>query len=105
MSNAVPKGDAAEKSQDELRAMIESFFRFANVQLNWDGTVNDGVALVFHQMLLATAKCSNAMSFVPRPAGGAMACHPIGSHGLPEHREQIQLGLCQKSHWQFPLPF
>ncbi|GKT26557.1 hypothetical protein [Acidovorax sp. SUPP3334] len=70
MSNPVAKGDAAEKSQDELRAMIESFFRFAHVQVPWDGTVNDGVALVFHQMLLETAKCSNAMSFVPRPAGG-----------------------------------
>ncbi|SDD00868.1 hypothetical protein SAMN05192589_10474 [Paracidovorax valerianellae] len=70
MSNPVAKGDAAEKSQDELRAIIESFFRFAHVQVPWDGTVNDSVALVFHQMLLETAKCSNAMSFVPRPAGG-----------------------------------
>ncbi|GKS83829.1 hypothetical protein AVMA1855_06775 [Acidovorax sp. SUPP1855] len=70
MSNPVAKGDAADKSQDELRAMIESFFRFAHVQVPWDGTVNDSVALVFHQMLLETAKCSKAMSFVPRPAGG-----------------------------------
>ncbi|GKS94809.1 hypothetical protein [Acidovorax sp. SUPP2825] len=109
MSNAVPKGDAAEKSQDELRAMIESFFRFANVQLNWDGTVNDGVALVFHQMLLATAKCSNAMSFVPRPAGGPPSvlwlATQLAAMGYRNIENKFNLACARKAIGNFRSPF
>ncbi|WCM93208.1 hypothetical protein M5C99_00290 [Acidovorax sp. NCPPB 2350] len=53
-----------------LKETIDSFFRFAQVPVPWNGMVNDGVAMVFHNMLTETAKCSQALSFVPRPAGG-----------------------------------
>ncbi|SFD82505.1 hypothetical protein [Paracidovorax konjaci] len=53
-----------------LREMIDSFFRFAQTPVPWNGVVNDGVATVFHNMLTETAKCSRALSFVPRPSGG-----------------------------------
>ncbi|XVJ71567.1 MAG: hypothetical protein HEQ39_19670 [Rhizobacter sp.] len=58
------------ENKEELKKIIESFFKFSGTPVPWNGVVNDGVAAVFYNMLRTTAECSKALSFVPRPSGG-----------------------------------
>lgn len=61
---------ASNEEKTQVKEMIESFYNFANVPLNWNGKVNDQVAEVFGIMLSETTKCSKAFQWVPRPPGG-----------------------------------
>jgi len=61
---------ASEAEKSEVKEMIESFYKFANVPLNWNGEVNERVAEVFGVMLSETRKCSSAFIWIPTPPGG-----------------------------------
>lgn len=61
---------AADKEKAELKEMIQSLYKFANVHLVWDVEVNERVAEVFAVMLSETKKCSDAFGWVPTPPGG-----------------------------------
>lgn len=61
---------ATEEEKKQVRQQIESFFRFAGTPVPWNGEVNEDVAAVFGIMLRETAKCSDAMAWVPRPPTG-----------------------------------
>lgn len=61
---------AADTDKVEVKEMIQSFFRFANVLPLWDGEMNEEVAAVFGIMLSETRKCSDAFGWLPVPPGG-----------------------------------
>ena len=53
-----------------IKEMIQSLYRFANILPVWDGEVNDDVAAVFGTMISETMTCSKAFGWVPKPPGG-----------------------------------
>ncbi|TFW33501.1 hypothetical protein [Massilia horti] len=59
-----------DKEKVEVKEMIQSLYRFANILPVWDGEVNDDVAAVFGTMIAETRACSNAFGWVPKPPGG-----------------------------------
>lgn len=61
---------ATNKEKLEVKEMIQSLYRYANIQPVWDGVVNDDVARVFGIMLAETQKCSAAFGWIPPPPGG-----------------------------------
>ena len=64
------EGLTPEEEKREVKRQIEAFFRFAGTPVPWNGEVNEGIAAVFGVMLSETAKCSDAMAWVPRPPNG-----------------------------------
>jgi len=68
MDNEEKMTTTAEQLQ--IKGMLQSLYRFANVLPVWDGTVNEDVAHVFGAMLFETNKCSSAFGWIPRPPGG-----------------------------------
>ncbi|MDH5546207.1 MAG: hypothetical protein OEZ43_11475 [Gammaproteobacteria bacterium] len=60
--------DAIQK--EELRQMIEAFYRFAGVNPPANLEINESVASVFGSMLQETRKCSDAFKWIPPPPGG-----------------------------------
>ena len=61
---------ATEKEKSEVKEMIQSLYRYANIEPMWDGAVNDDVARVFGIMLAETQKCSTAFGWIPPPPTG-----------------------------------
>lgn len=61
---------ATDSEKAEVKDMIQSLYRFANILPVWDGEVNDDVAAVFGTMIAETRTCSNAFGWVPKPIGG-----------------------------------
>lgn len=59
-----------DKEKAEIKKMIQSLYRFANILPVWDGEVNDDVAAVFGTMIAETRTCSKAFGWVPKPPGG-----------------------------------
>lgn len=59
-----------DKEKAEIKEMIQSLYRFANILPVWDGEVNDDVAAVFGTMIAETRTCSKAFGWVPKPPGG-----------------------------------
>ncbi len=53
----------------EVETMIDAYYKAAGLS-GWRGKVNDDVAAVFGDMVIETKRCSEAMSWVPRPIGG-----------------------------------
>lgn len=60
----------SNRPADELKSMIQSLYRFADVTPVWDGEVNERVAEIFGLMIFETRKCSAAFKWVPQPPGG-----------------------------------
>lgn len=58
------------QEEADLKEMIRSLYRFANILPVWDGEVNDDVAAVFGTIIAETKKCSQAFGWVPKPPGG-----------------------------------
>ncbi|MEC4719166.1 hypothetical protein RY831_08405 [Noviherbaspirillum sp. CPCC 100848] len=61
---------ASKQHEEEVKAMIDSLYKFAGVAPSWDGEVNEKVAEVFGIMIHETARCSNAIKWLPAPPGG-----------------------------------
>lgn len=61
---------ALEDESAQVKAMIQSFYQFANVPLAPELEVNERVAEVFGIMLNESRKCSKAFGLVPTPPGG-----------------------------------
>ena len=61
---------ASDNGSADVKEMIQSLYRFANILPVWDGEVNEKVAEVFGIMLSETKKCSTAFGWVPKPPGG-----------------------------------
>lgn len=61
---------ATDQDVTDVKRMIQSFYRFAGINPAWDGEVNEQVAEIFGEMLQQTAKCSNALKWIPVPSGG-----------------------------------
>ena len=59
--------------QEDIRKMINSFFKFSGTPPSWNGAVNEEVARVFAVMLSETAKCSKALKLLPTPFFGALS--------------------------------
>ena len=59
-----------DSDKAEVKEMIQSLYRFANILPVWDGEVNDDVAAVFGTMIAETRSCSNAFEWGPKPSGG-----------------------------------
>lgn len=49
-----------DKEKGDIKEMIQSLYRFANILPVWDGEVNDDIAAVFGTMIAETRTCSNA---------------------------------------------
>lgn len=58
---------------DEIIAkeVINSFFKSIGIQRKWNEPVNDEVAEIFARMLDEVRKCSDAISWIPKPSGKA----------------------------------
>ena len=61
---------ASDAEKSEVKGMIESFYKFANVPLPPGFQINERVAEIFGVMLSETRKCSQAFAWVPTPPGG-----------------------------------
>lgn len=59
-----------DKEKMDVKEMIQSLYRFANILPVWDGEVNDDVAAVFGTMIAETRTCSQAFGWVPKPPSG-----------------------------------
>lgn len=61
---------ASEEEKAQLKEMITSFYKYAEVSITWNLNINEQVAEVFGIMIKETTKCSNAFGWVPKPPGG-----------------------------------
>ena len=59
-----------EKNLAEVKDMIQFFYRFAGISPSWNGNVNEKVAEIFGIMLEQTARCSDAINWIPTPPTG-----------------------------------
>ena len=84
---------ASDMAETELKEMIQSFYRFANVPIGWDLKVNERVAEVFGVMLSETKKCSDAFGWIPIPPGGrasiAWLVMQLGRGAFNHHRSRL----------------
>ncbi|QBG36894.1 hypothetical protein [Litorilituus sediminis] len=58
------------KEQAAVKNAINAFYKGAGLNLQFSGTVTPRVAEVFGKMVFETQKCTSALNWVPRPAGG-----------------------------------
>jgi hypothetical protein len=70
----------SDKEKAEVKDMIQSLYKYANVLPVWDGDMNERVAEVFGVMLSETTKCSNAFTWIPKPSGGRATISWIVRH-------------------------
>lgn len=61
---------ATEEEKTQIKEMIESFYKYAQISINWNLEINEQVAEVFGIMIKETTKCSKAFGWVPKPPGG-----------------------------------
>lgn len=84
---------ASDKESAEVKEMIQSLYKFANVFPVWDGDMNERVAEAFGVMLGETQKCSNAFGWVPKPPGGRASitwlAMQLGSGLFNHHRSRL----------------
>ena len=86
---------ASDAEKSEVKEMIESFYKFANVPLNWNGEINERVAEVFGVMLSETRKCSKAFGWIPKPPGGRASIAWLA----------MQLGRGMFNHYRHQMSF
>lgn len=86
---------ASDAEKAEVKEMVESFYKFANVPLNWDGEINERVAEVFGVMLSETRQCSMAFGWMPKPPGGRASIVWLA----------VQLGRGMFNHYRLQLSF
>ena len=87
-------------ARSEVREMIESLYKFADIPINWEIRVNEQVAEVFGKMLDETMKCSKAIGWVPKPPGGrasiAWLVMQLGSGAFNHYRSRMSF-VCARS--------
>ncbi len=60
----------SKKEKAQLKEMIESFYKHAQVPMTWNFEVNEQMAEVFGIMIRETKQCSKAFGWIPTPPGG-----------------------------------
>ena len=56
--------------QISVENAINAFYKGAGLNVKFNGSINNKVAEIFGKMIIETQKCTTALNWVPRPAGG-----------------------------------
>ncbi|REL26256.1 hypothetical protein DXX93_06430 [Thalassotalea euphylliae] len=72
-----------------VKNAINAFYSGAGLNLTFKGSVNEKVAQVFGEMIIATQQCSDALNWVPRPTGGKATISWIVKHFTKSSLRQI----------------
>lgn len=96
---------ATNEGKTEVSGMIESFYAFANVPLNWNGELSDRVAEVFGIMLRETQACSRAFTWIPTPPGGratiAWLARQLGRGVFNHYRSELSFSCVRSAIYKW----